>query len=203
MICYERVQRRTRQSRQSVFTRSTWSFITTISTSWSNIARYSNKIAASHLILRLQSHLYQTPRESVYVRHYVAIILLATDGPFCQYLSWTFPHLWKTLTMFKPCQTNTTTPTRSSPKICDHGHSSPDTKKMISSNHSIVSISGRYDKLIRATPSGNITAAHVAEVFIDAWVMLYGIFERFPIRIGPTLVGKVFDAICTVLGSRY
>lgn len=46
-----------------------------------------------------------------------------------------------------------------------------------------------------------MTAAHIDEIFLDAWVMPYGVPDQLLTDNGPQLAGKNFKTICVTLGT--
>jgi len=66
----------------------------------------------------------------------------------------------------------------------------------------VIVITDRYSKLTRAIPVASITAPHVASIFVDHWVIPYGIPEQILSDNGKQFVSKFFAALCAFLGAK-
>lgn len=71
------------------------------------------------------------------------------------------------------------------------------------SRHLFVTImTDRYLKLKRAMPTGQTKSSHVANVFFNSWVVLYGISAYVLMKNEAQLTSKLFAMLCTMLGVK-
>ena len=69
-------------------------------------------------------------------------------------------------------------------------------------NRFITVMTDRYSKLTRAVPSTKTTAPQVALIFLDNWVIPYGIPSYVLTDNGPQFTSKFFACLCAFLGSK-
>ena len=70
-------------------------------------------------------------------------------------------------------------------------------------NQFVVVLTDRYSKLTRAIPTGKTTATTVATIFVDHWVIPYGIPNYVLTDNGPQFVAKFFASVCLALGVKH
>lgn len=63
-------------------------------------------------------------------------------------------------------------------------------------------ISDRYTTLTRAIPTKKTTAALIAEIVLDAWVIHYGNSDRILTGNSPKFAVKFINAVCVSLGTQ-
>lgn len=68
--------------------------------------------------------------------------------------------------------------------------------------HYIFVITDRYEKFTRAVPTAKTTASHIESIFLDSWVIPYGIPKYFLIDSGTQLLGMLFTELCGYLGVK-
>jgi len=66
----------------------------------------------------------------------------------------------------------------------------------------VLVITDRYSKLTRTIALSKTTAPHVAQAFVDHWVMPYGIPASVLSDNGPQFVSKFMGAVCGILGVK-
>lgn len=74
--------------------------------------------------------------------------------------------------------------------------------KMSHANPIIVVIMDRYSKLTRAILTPKPTAIYFPIIFLDHWVMPYGITTFVLIHNGPQFVSKFFSVLCGFLKCK-
>ena len=67
----------------------------------------------------------------------------------------------------------------------------------------ILVITDRFSKMARVVPLKSTKAPYVADAFIEHWVIPYGLPRKLLSDNGPQFVGKFFQAMCTLLGTKH
>ena len=67
----------------------------------------------------------------------------------------------------------------------------------------ILVITDRFSKMARVVPLKSTKAPYVADAFIEHWVIPYGLPRKLLSDNGPQFVGKFFQAMCTILGTKH
>lgn len=71
-----------------------------------------------------------------------------------------------------------------------------------SGNQYVVVLTDCYSKLIQAIPTSKKASAHIANIFLDQLIILYGIPSFILMHNGSQLVSKFFGTSCAVLGVK-
>lgn len=69
-------------------------------------------------------------------------------------------------------------------------------------NKLIVVMAERYSKLTCANPTKKTIVADMARIFVEDWVILYGISDQSLMDNNPQFVGKFFCSVCIGLGTK-
>lgn len=70
-------------------------------------------------------------------------------------------------------------------------------------NQYIVMITDKYSKLTRAIPNSKILSTHMSNIFLDHWIIPFGIPSYLLTDNGPQIVRKLFATVCGSLVVKH
>lgn len=75
--------------------------------------------------------------------------------------------------------------------------------RTVNGNQLVVVMTVRYSQLTRALPSDETSSVHVENVFIDSWIVLYGILSYVLTYTEVKFTSKLFAVLCTMLRVKH